>query len=88
MSVRRDQIPDSVEKAVECLREQAVQGHLRDDACTKENCQYRLVETTRVGTSVESKAQGDCVLQLQLRARNVERFRREEWVGVVGMEWS
>lgn len=79
MSVRRNQISDCVEEAVECLREQAVQGHLRDDACVKENCQYRLIESKRTGTSYLSKAEGDCVLQLQLRTRDVEREFGEEW---------
>jgi len=88
MSVRRDQIPDSTQKAMECLREQAVQGHLRDDACVKTDCQYRLIETRRVGKRTESKAEGNCLLQLQLRTVSPTRFSAEEWVGVVGMEWS
>jgi len=78
MSVRRDQIPDSTEKAVECLREQAVQGYLRDDACTEKDCQYRLFKTRRIGTSTASQAEGNCVLQFQLRARDLEIMARDE----------
>jgi len=64
MSVRRNQISDSSQKEMECLREQALQGHLRDATCDEKDCQYRLVETQCFGANTESKTEGDCLLQL------------------------
>lgn len=70
--VRLGNIWAGSKETMECLREQAIKGRLRDESCHEEGCQYTLFETDRAGESVRSAWKGDCLLQLRLRARALE----------------
>src|SRR5688572_23732637 len=86
MQIRLGSVQFGDETPLECLREQAAQGRLRDVSCDAEGCEYRLFKTERAHNSVRASSEGDCLLQLRLRARASPELWIGEWDFCVGME--
>src|SRR5689334_21322460 len=55
-----------------CLREQAAEGRFRTLQCNETDCEFRLNTDRGRRRASESPSEGDCLLQLRLRAGDAE----------------
>src|SRR5215216_3200763 len=86
MRIRQGPDEPGIPEAVECLREQTVEGRSRDVACDAKGCQFPSFSAIGVGDDFECTPPGCALLQLRLRARNVEGLAFEERDFMVRME--